>query len=103
MEVTLSSTKPPSPSPIAEKLQPGSFATQPKLLSVNLTNNLIDDVLPGAFANLTRLVRLILTRNRLGALQPASMTGENARKGSSINDIRIDGGREVGTLLKRTY
>ena len=83
MEVTLSSTK-PSPS-IAEKLQPGSFATQPKLLSVNLTNNLIDEVLPGAFANLTRLVRLILTRNRLGALQPASMTGEKAIKGSSIS------------------
>ena len=85
MEVTLSSTKPPSPSPIAEKLQPGSFATQPKLLSVNLTNNLIDDVLPGAFANLTRLVRLILTRNRLGALQPASMTGEREKMQNGVS------------------
>ena len=51
--------------------------TQPKLLSVNLTNNLIDDVLPGTFANMTRLVRLILTRNRLSKLQPNSMAGEN--------------------------
>ena len=50
--------------------------TQPKLLSVNLTNNLIDDVLPGTFANMTRLVRLILTRNRLSGLQPNSMAGE---------------------------
>ena len=50
--------------------------TQPKLLSVNLTNNLIDDVLPGTFANMTRLVRLILTRNRLARLQPSSMAGE---------------------------
>ena len=52
---------------------------------MNLTNNLIDDVLPGAFANLTRLVRLILTRNRLGALQPASMTGEREKMQNGVS------------------
>lgn len=65
-----------SPISVTEKLYPDSFVTQPKLLSVNLTNNLIDDVLPGTFANMTRLVRLILTRNRLSGLQPNSMAGE---------------------------
>ena len=41
---------------LADKLSPLVLATQPKLLSVNLTNNLISDVQPGAFANMTRLV-----------------------------------------------
>ena len=64
---------------VAEKLYPDSFATQPKLLSVNLTNNLVDEVLPGTFANMTRLVRLILTRNRLSELGPSSMAGEKEK------------------------
>ena len=50
---------------LADKLSPLVLATQPKLLSVNLTNNLISDVQPGAFANMTRLVRLILTKRRM--------------------------------------
>ena len=57
---------------LADKLSPLVLATQPKLLSVNLTNNLISDVQPGAFANMTRLVRLILTKNKIAALDEAN-------------------------------
>ena len=60
---------------LADKLSPLVLATQPKLLSVNLTNNLISDVQPGAFANMTRLVRLILTKNKIGKLEEGSLQG----------------------------
>ena len=50
---------------------------------MNLTNNLVDEVLPGTFANMTRLVRLILTRNRLSELGPSSLAGEREREGKS--------------------
>ena len=60
---------------LADKLSPLVLATQPKLLSVNLTNNLISDVQPGAFANMTRLVRLILTKNKIAALDEGSLQG----------------------------
>ena len=63
----------------AESLTPLVLATQPKLLSVNFTNNLISDVQPGAFANMTRLVRLILTRNKITNLQDNSLQGNNNR------------------------
>ena len=60
---------------LADKLSPLVLATQPKLLSVNLTNNLISDVQPSAFANMTRLVRLILTKNKIAALDEGSLQG----------------------------
>ena len=62
---------------LADKLSPLVLATQPKLLSVNLTNNLISDVQPGAFANMTRLVRLILTKNKIGKLEEGSLQGSH--------------------------
>ena len=62
---------------LADKLSPLVLATQPKLLSVNLTNNLISDVQPGAFANMTRLVRLILTKNKIAKLEEGSLQGSH--------------------------
>jgi hypothetical protein len=62
-----------APSP--DKLSPLVLATQPKLLSVNLTNNLISSVQSGAFANMTRLVRLILTKNKIAGLEDGSLQG----------------------------
>ena len=56
-------------------LTPLVLATQPRLLSVNLTNNLIAEVQAGAFANMTRLVRLILTKNKIQRLEDGSLTG----------------------------
>ena len=60
---------------LTDKLSPLVLATQPKLLSVNLTNNLISDVQSGAFANMTRLVRLILTKNKISSLEDGSLQG----------------------------
>ena len=60
----------------SETLTPLAFRTQPKLLSVNLTNNLIDDIQKGAFLNMTRLVRLILTRNKLKDIKDDVLSGK---------------------------
>lgn len=60
---------------LSEKLAPLAFQTQPKLLSVNLTNNLIGDIQKGAFLNMTRLVRLILTRNKLKDIRENVLSG----------------------------
>ncbi len=62
----------------AGRIPTGAFRTQPKLLSLNLTNNLVDVIDPGAFANTTRLVRLILTRNRLSEIKEGSFQGESS-------------------------
>ena len=58
-----------------EKLTPLAFETQPKLLSVNLTNTLITDIQKGTFVNMTRLVRLILTRNRIKRIEESVLAG----------------------------
>ena len=64
---------------ITEKLTPLAFETQPKLLSVNLTNNLISDIQKGTFVNMTRLVRLILTRNKLKRIEENVLAGKNSK------------------------
>ena len=61
------------------------FKTQPKLLSVNLTNNLIQSIQKGAFLNMTRLVRLILTKNKISNLQDEVLSGEIRRKWKIAN------------------
>ena len=60
----------------AESLDPLVFQTQPKLLSVNLTNNLIDTIQKGAFLNMTRMVRLILTKNKLSSIPSNVLSGK---------------------------
>ena len=72
---------------------PDSFVTQTKLLSLNLTNNLIDEVRVGAFANMTRLVRLILTRNRIKKLERNSMAGETTTDFGGLGNALIRQGR----------
>ena len=59
-----------------DKLSPLVLAEQPKLLSVNMSNNLISEIQPGAFANMTRLVRLILSKNKLTKLDSGSLSGK---------------------------
>ena len=60
---------------IADTLTPLVLSSQPKLLSVNVSNNLIQEIQPGAFTNMTRLVRLILTKNKITKLDPSSLIG----------------------------
>lgn len=67
-------------SPFAERLTPLALSTQPKLLSVNLTNNLIHDIQKGAFTNMTRMVRLILTRNKISNIEDTVLSGKYYRK-----------------------
>ncbi len=64
----------------SDTLHAGAFATQPRLLSLNLTNNLLEDLPSGAFANSTRLVRLILTRNRIKRMADDSLAGKTEGK-----------------------
>lgn len=59
-----------------ERLTPLAFSTQAKLLSVNLTNNLIHDIQKGAFTNMTRMVRLILTRNKISRIDDNVLSGK---------------------------
>ena len=59
----------------SERLTPLVFSTQTKLLSVNLTNNLITDIQKGAFTNMTRMVRLILTRNKITRIGDHVLSG----------------------------
>ena len=59
-----------------ERLTPLAFSTQNKLLSVNLTNNLIFDIQKGAFTNMTRMVRLILTRNKISRIDDNVLSGK---------------------------
>ena len=59
----------------AERLTPLAFSTQTKLLSVNLTNNLIYDIQKGAFTNMTRMVRLIITRNKISRIEDTVLSG----------------------------
>ena len=63
-------------SPFAERLTPLALSTQPKLLSVNLTNNLIHDIQKGAFTNMTRMVRLIMTRNKISRIEDTVLSGK---------------------------
>ena len=51
------------------------LSSQPKLLSVNMSNNLISEIQPGAFTNMTRLVRLILSKNKITKLDQNSLAG----------------------------
>ena len=60
----------------AERLTPLAFSTQSKLLSVNLTNNLIYDIQKGAFTGMTRMVRLILTRNKISRIDDNVLSGK---------------------------
>ena len=60
----------------SERLTPLVFSTQTKLLSVNLTNNLITDIQKGAFTNMTRMVRLILTRNKITRIGDHVLSGK---------------------------
>ena len=60
---------------ISDKLTPLVLSSQPKLLSVNASNNIIQDTQPGAFTNMSRLVRLILTKNKITKLDPLSLSG----------------------------
>ena len=60
---------------IADTLTPLVLSSQPKLLSVNVSNNLIQEIQPGAFTNMSRLVRLILTKNKITKLDPSSLIG----------------------------
>ena len=71
----------------AEKVHSLDFRTQPKLLSLNLTNNLINEVESGAFANMTRLVRLILTRNTISELEEGSLAGKKRIKRFLIDAV----------------
>ena len=59
-----------------ERLTPLAFSTQNKLLSANLTNNLIFDIQKGAFTNMTRMVRLILTRNKISRIDDNVLSGK---------------------------
>ena len=61
---------------LTERLTPLALSTQPKLLSVNLTNNLIHDIQKGAFTNMTRMVRLILTRNKISHIEDTVLSGK---------------------------
>ena len=63
------------------------LAAQPKLLSVNMSNNLISEIQPGAFANMTRLVRLILSKNKIQQLDSASLSGERTKMNEMFTDI----------------
>ena len=58
-----------------DSLTPLVLSSQPKLLSVNMSNNLISEIQPGAFTNMTRLVRLILSKNKITKLDQNSLAG----------------------------
>ena len=58
-----------------DSLTPLVLSSQPKLLSVNMSNNLISEIQPGAFTNMTRLVRLILSKNKITKLDQNSLSG----------------------------
>ena len=58
-----------------DSLTPLVLSTQPKLLSVNMSNNVISEIQPGAFTNMTRLVRLILSKNKITKLDQNSLSG----------------------------
>ena len=58
-----------------DSLTPLVLSSQPKLLSVNMSNNLISEIQPGAFTNMTRLVRLILSKNKITKLDKNSLAG----------------------------
>ena len=60
---------------IADSLTPLALSSQPKLLSLNVSNNIIQDIQPGAFTNMSRLVRLIITKNKITKLDPLSLSG----------------------------
>ena len=73
------------------------LAAQPKLLSVNMSNNLISEIQPGAFANMTRLVRLILSKNKIQQLDSASLSGERTTMKEMFTDMSHGaGGAEAG-------
>jgi len=74
---------------LSDKLTPLAFETQPKLLSVNLTNNLITDIQKGTFVNMTRLVRLILTRNRIKRIEDTVLSGELIKKRQEVKSNLI--------------
>ena len=80
---------------ISDKLTPLVLSSQPKLLSVNVSNNIIQDIQPGAFTNMSRLVRLILTKNKITKLDPLSLSGTvcsikcGSEKNVSDFDIKI--------------
>ena len=88
---------------LADKLSPLVLATQPKLLSVNLTNNLISDVQPGAFANMTRLVRLILTKNKIGKLEEGSLQGSHTLLLSPLAVYKPVTGQPLPSHLLRVF
>ena len=76
---------------IADSLTPLVLSSQPKLLSVNVSNNIIQDIQPGAFTNMSRLVRLILTKNKITKLDPLSLSGKvinpTARNSEGISEL----------------
>ena len=63
-----------------DSLTPLVLSSQPKLLSVNMSNNLISEIQPGAFTNMTRLVRLILSKNKITKLDQNSLAGGITKK-----------------------
>ena len=62
-----------------DSLTPLVLSSQPKLLSVNMSNNLISEIQPGAFTNMTRLVRLILSKNKITKLDQNSLAGRRMK------------------------
>ena len=70
----------------SERLTPLVFSTQTKLLSVNLTNNLINEIQKGAFTNMTRMVRLILTRNKISRIGDHVLSGKETKTIKTLKD-----------------
>ena len=69
-----------------DSLTPLVLSSQPKLLSVNMSNNLISEIQPGAFTNMTRLVRLILSKNKITKLDQNSLAGGR----NKTDDVKLN-------------
>ena len=80
---------------LSDMLPTNAFSTQPKLLSLNLTGNVISDIKAGAFNNMTRLVRLILTKNRISRLNDQALTGETG----SVENLLI----QIGSMSHQLF
>ena len=74
------------------------LSSQPKLLSVNMSNNLISEIQPGAFTNMTRLVRLILSKNKITKLDQNSLAGGRTKISRERSTLILSSG--VSSLVE---
>ena len=81
-----------------DSLTPLVLSSQPKLLSVNMSNNLISEIQPGAFTNMTRLVRLILSKNKITKLDQNSLAGGRTKISRERSTLILSSG--VSSLVE---